>query len=110
MAGWFGITREAFNRGPKKRPEVMEAIERGQGKGRASLRRAQFLAALKGDRTMLIWLGKQLLGQTDKVENTGPQTAPAVVVMPAPVTQDDWETAHARVKREQEALERKHMA
>jgi hypothetical protein len=37
-------------------------------KGRASLRRKQFSAAQKGNTAMLIWLGKQWLGQRDKVE------------------------------------------
>lgn len=36
--------------------------------GRASLRRKQFETALAGNATMQIWLGKQYLGQTDKVE------------------------------------------
>jgi hypothetical protein len=36
-------------------------------KGTASLRRRQFEAAMAGDRTMMIWLGKQRLGQSEKV-------------------------------------------
>lgn len=36
--------------------------------GKASLRRLQWAAAEKGSITMLIWLGKQMLGQNDKVE------------------------------------------
>ena len=35
-----------------------------------SLRRKQLEMALKGDRVMLIWLGKNLLGQAEKVEQT----------------------------------------
>lgn len=38
--------------------------------GKASLRRAQFKYALKGNHQLLIWLGKQELGQTDKQEIT----------------------------------------
>lgn len=37
--------------------------------GRAALRRMQYKAAEKGNVTMLIWLGKQYLGQTEKVES-----------------------------------------
>lgn len=33
-----------------------------------SLRRQQIALAEKGNATMLIWLGKQLLGQSDKVD------------------------------------------
>lgn len=47
-----------------------EYIKTHQNTGKASLRRAQFQAALKGNPTMLIWMGKQFLGQADKVENT----------------------------------------
>lgn len=36
--------------------------------GKTSLRRAQFKKALGGNATMLIWLGKQMLGQKDKTE------------------------------------------
>lgn len=36
--------------------------------GRVSLRRVQFQTAMAGNHTMQIWLGKQWLGQTDKVD------------------------------------------
>jgi len=42
-----------------------KAYERGRANGRATLRRKQFELALKGNVTMQIWLGKQILGQTD---------------------------------------------
>ena len=42
-----------------------------QGEGKASLRRAQWKAAQDGNPTMLVWLGKQMLGQRDKQEITG---------------------------------------
>ena len=46
------------------------AIEKGKQGGKASLRREQWKLAQKGNASMLIWLGKQWLGQTDKVEQT----------------------------------------
>jgi len=46
------------------------AIKKGQSQGKQSLRREQWKLAQKGNASMLIWLGKQWLGQTDKVENT----------------------------------------
>lgn len=54
----------------KKRhaPDVENAYLRGSGEGLASLRRRQFKAAQDGNATMLVWLGKQYLGQTDKQE------------------------------------------
>lgn len=45
-----------------------EAYKRLSDGGKESLRRAQYKLALKGNATMLIWLGKQVLKQTDKVE------------------------------------------
>ena len=43
-------------------------IEQGREKGKISLRRMQFKAAEEGNGAMLIWLGKQYLGQMDKME------------------------------------------
>lgn len=42
-----------------------EVIKKGKEHGKASLRRMQFESATKGNVTMMIWLGKQLLGQRD---------------------------------------------
>ena len=47
-----------------------EYIKKNSGEGKTSLRRAQFRLALNGNATMLVWLGKQYLGQTDKQEVT----------------------------------------
>jgi hypothetical protein len=38
--------------------------------GRASLRRSQFKKAMEGHPSMLIWMGKQFLGQKDQIETT----------------------------------------
>ena len=46
-------------------PAVAMAIEHGSNKGKASLRRMQWKGAESGNATMLVWLGKQLLGQRD---------------------------------------------
>jgi hypothetical protein len=51
------------------------AAIKGAG-GKRSLRHKQFQLAMKGDRTMLIWLGKQYLGQAEKHELSGPGGAP----------------------------------
>lgn len=45
------------------------ALKKGREGGKASLRRAQWKAAVGGNATMLIWLGKQLLGQRDRQEH-----------------------------------------
>lgn len=41
-------------------------LKRYSGEGKASLRRAQWKAAQEGNPTMLVWLGKQMLGQRDR--------------------------------------------
>ena len=43
-----------------------EAYKTRRDKGNASLRRLQFKEAEKGNVTMLIWLGKQWLNQTER--------------------------------------------
>lgn len=42
-----------------------DVVKSARENAKTSLRRAQWVSALKGDRTMLIWLGKQYLGQSD---------------------------------------------
>ena len=56
--------KETYN---KKFGEVFEQFRTS---GKASLRRAQWNKAInKLDTSMLIWLGKNILGQTDKMTN-----------------------------------------
>jgi len=50
----------------KKDPAFLAAYEKGKSEGKLSLRRSQMKAALDGNITMQIWMGKQLLGQSDK--------------------------------------------
>ena len=52
----------------KRDPELQRAIDEGRDQGRATLRRLQWQRAHAGSDTMLIWLGKQMLGQRDKAE------------------------------------------
>jgi len=54
----------------QRREEAKEAIANGQARMRASLRRLQWTKAKEGNVTMMIWLGKQILGQKDRVEET----------------------------------------
>lgn len=43
-------------------------FKKHQDEGKTSLRRAQWNAALDGNPTMLVWLGKQYLDQRDKMD------------------------------------------
>lgn len=45
-----------------------QAIKEGRSQGRMSLKRKQYEMAMGGNITMLIWLGKQYLEQSDKVD------------------------------------------
>jgi hypothetical protein len=47
-----------------------DPLKRGRDSAKASLRAKQFQLAMKGNVTLLIWLGKQYLGQSDKVDMT----------------------------------------
>jgi sulfur transfer protein SufE len=48
-----------------------KAMETGRQMRNASLKRKQYEKAMSGNATMLIWLGKQYLGQRDKMEHSG---------------------------------------
>ena len=71
ICGVFGISEDTLGRRIKE-TEWLEAdnfaelYKKHQHEGRASLRRAQWKAAQDGNSTMLVWLGKQVLGQRDK--------------------------------------------
>jgi len=58
--------------------EFLRIHKKGMDVGRASVRRLQYKAAEEGNPTMLIWLGKQYLGQSDKQQQeiTGPKGGP----------------------------------
>ena len=49
-----------------KNEDVQEELLKGKGGRRLSLKRAQWKSAMGGNVAMLIWLGKQDLGQSDK--------------------------------------------
>jgi len=62
------LPRKTFHDFLARDKEAMEAFERGKSEGKLSLRRLQMQKAEAGDTTMLIWCGKNILGQSDKVD------------------------------------------
>ena len=50
------------------RKSYSESITKGRDSGKIRLRQLQWRAAERGSIPMLIWLGKQVLGQTDRKE------------------------------------------
>lgn len=65
-ASVLAVTEPTWIKFKSDHPEVEDALRDGQGEGLASLRRRQFKVADSGNPTMLVWLGKQYLGQSDK--------------------------------------------
>lgn len=62
IASFFDCSRDTIER------RFAAILEKGKEKGKAKLRRLQWQSAEKGNVVMQIWLGKNYLGQTDKVE------------------------------------------
>ena len=65
IASFLGISTRTLLRDEKNK----ELYEKGRKNRKMSLRRIQ-RKHTKKNTTMAIWLGKQYLGQTDKIENT----------------------------------------
>jgi len=59
IASWFGIDSNTL------RYNFSVELLKGRESLKHSLRRAQITVALNGNPTLLIWLGKQMLGQSD---------------------------------------------
>ena len=55
-----------------RHPDFAIIYKKGKEAGKSSLRRTQWKLA-QNNTTMAIWLGKQYLGQTDKIENVDDQ-------------------------------------
>ena len=62
IASFFGCDESLI------RKSYSEYLTKGRDKGKIRLRQLQWNSASAGNVAMLIWLGKQLLGQTDKAE------------------------------------------
>ncbi len=71
VALWFNCDMDTIEAACKREKGLgfSEYYEQKRGRGRVSLRRKQFQLAIEGNVTMLIWLGKQYLGQSDKSED-----------------------------------------
>lgn len=82
IAATLGVRRQSLQTFMDKWPVALDAFEIARASGKAGIRTAQMRAALKGNPTMLIWLGKQELDQKDvaRVEQTGKNGAPIATV------------------------------
>ena len=69
IAAFFGCSVDTIERRFKENPSLKEKADHGKAMGKISLRRKQFQILEETNNTsMAIWLGKNILGQTDKVE------------------------------------------
>ena len=84
------VSRPTLDRFFADNPEVLAAYEDGFGAGQMSLRRKQFKLADK-NAAMAIFLGKNVLGQSDKQElqHTGKDGGPIQYVDLTTVSDDD---------------------
>jgi hypothetical protein len=64
IATWFDIKDDTL------RYNFAEIIAKGREDMKQSLRKAQIRLALSGNATMLIWLGKNILGQSENPVNS----------------------------------------
>ena len=62
IASFFGCDESLI------RKSYSEFLTKGRDKGKIRLRQLQWRAAERGNVSMMIWLGKQVLGQTDRQE------------------------------------------
>ncbi len=63
IADIIGVDKETI------RNRCQDVMIQGKSEGKASLRRRQFEVADTGNPTMLIWLGKNWLGQSDSPDD-----------------------------------------
>jgi hypothetical protein len=68
LSAWFGVTTRTIER-RRKNAKFAEVMDRGKAKGRISVRRMQMKLLEQGNATMGVWLGKNVLGQTDEVRH-----------------------------------------
>jgi hypothetical protein len=80
LACWFGVTTRTIER-KRKRKSFAEVMARGKAKGRISVRRQQMKLLEAGNATMGVWLGKNILGQTDEVHHQIDARSVSVCVM-----------------------------
>jgi hypothetical protein len=63
------------------------------------LRRKQLRVALRGNVPMLIWLGKQQLGQSEQVQDVAPLRPREEVVLPSPLSVEEYAEVVERLRK-----------
>lgn len=83
IAAWFNVSVRTIER-RRKEKTFCELMERGKARGRVSVRRQQMKLLEQGNATMGIWLGKNVLGQTDQVFHEFNAQVTHVMLLPNP--------------------------
>lgn len=76
MANYFGCSPESIT------VKFKDSLIKGKENLKMKLRRKQIQVALSGNVSMLIWLGKNYLGQVDKPEDDGEQPDKLIIKLP----------------------------
>jgi hypothetical protein len=100
IARFVGIAARNFMKRKQKDPKIQEAIDIGSNDIKIAIRRAQLTVAMPkgeyhGNVTMLIWLGKQYLKQTDNpIDGADKDTESDGMIEALKATaKDDWKDA-----------------
>ena len=70
MSDWFGVPANTI------KYNFSDMILKGRAETKQALRRAQIALALKGNATMLIWLGKNILNQQETPTHNNKEILP----------------------------------
>ncbi len=104
-ASFLGVSRSTMNRRLRE-PAYRRAWDRGQVGVKIALRRAQLKRALEGNTPMLIWMGKQLLGQKNNPDPPEPLLEPSRAYIDADELERRLDEIAAEVLEGQYVLER----
>jgi len=68
IAAFYEVTVNTVYKEAARNPEFKELITSSRARGVISIKRIQYQLAMAGDKTMLIWWGKQYCGQKNVLE------------------------------------------
>lgn len=83
QASILGMSYEALNYKCKEAHGIgfLDYFKQKSANGRMSLRRRQYTAAMDGNTTMLVWLGKNWLGQRDVADDSARDIPPINITL-----------------------------
>ena len=81
QAAVLGVDYDTLNAACKRehKTSFSDYFKQKASSGKMSLRRKQYTTAMDGNTTMLVWLGKNWLGQRDQPESDSVELQPIVI-------------------------------